>query len=252
MTSPTTTPTTKTALICGKWKLPILEGNPTPIEGSKAKSYYEYANDRYLETGKNALCVEHLMNKLPQGVKVVEPFGGVGVFATVAQGVLQPNTHLIYDIDPGCVAQLDFAFKGKAIVHNEDAHNVIGKDDGDIYILDFPFMTIKRLSEGEWVPELERLFNNIKPKAVIWMDGASRYLHFHKERYAKVFGVPYINTMEDYTNAMSDWLEDRFGYQITDMAGQHACSYFLIQEIVEIKPISFAYFKDGSKGMKYE
>lgn len=231
--------------------MPILEGEPTSIQGSKAKSYYEYANERHLETGKNALCVEYLMNKLPKEKTVIEPFGGVGVFATIAQNVLQPKAHHIFDIDPGCVTQLENAFRGKATVSWLDAHSVIGTMTGDIFILDFPFMTIKQIST--WEKELEALFNQTKPEAVIWMDGASRYLHFHKERYAQVFGRAAINDMEDYTRAMSQYLLNRWGYMITNMAGQHACSYFLIQRYrgVAVQP-TFAYFKHGPDGMRYK
>jgi hypothetical protein len=189
------------------------------------------------------------MNKLPQGLRVVEPFGGVGVFSTVAQNVLKPSSHFIYDIDPGCVTQLNNAFPGHAFYR--DAKDVIGKTDGDIFILDFPFMTIK--SMNAWYDNIKELFTLTKPKAVIWMDGASRYLHFHKERYAAIFGRP-VQTIQDYTHGMSEFLYSNYGYSITDMAGQHACSYFLIQrQYPDIPPPSttFTFFRNGAEGMRY-
>src|ERR1044072_8681495 len=108
-----TSPTISSALICDKWDLPILPGNPNKL-ASGAKGYYEYINERPKETGKNALCIEWLINKLPRDLmycSVIENFGGVGVFSTIIENMLQPTWHWIFDIDEDCRAQLENAFK---------------------------------------------------------------------------------------------------------------------------------------------
>lgn len=238
-------------MVCDKWELPLLQGSANALPGTKAKGYYEYANDRPLETGKNALCVEYLLKTLPRGNDIVaEHFGGVGVFATVIQNVLPPQNHFLFEIDDDCLAQLRSAFGhiSNVSVNWGDATENIGTIAADIFVMDFPFMTIKRYPE--WESQWHAMVDT-HPRAILWMDGASRYLHFHKERYSEVFGER-VETIEDYTRAMSRFMMRTHGYAITDMAWQHACSYFLAQPgKYEPDNITFKKFSNGSKGLRY-
>lgn len=235
----------RTALVCNKWQLPVLEKEVVTLPGG-AKGYYEYINDRPKETGKNVLCIEDLLQHLPKGLSVVEPFGGVGVFATAIQGVLKPKNHFIGDIEDNCLDQLMQAFAqtpGVKVEHS-DAKETLGKIKADIYVIDFPFMTIKRYSE--WEEQITNMFKS-NPTAVIWMDGASRYLHFHKERYGEIFGGV-VEDIEDYTYGVSQYIYDRHDYSITHMSWQHACSYFMFEK-KEPGKITFKKFTDGEKGL---
>lgn len=238
------------AIVCEKWELPIKEG-----EGG----YYEYANGRHMETAKNALCVEYLLGKVntkptllerfrPKSLTVLEPFGGVGVFATIVQNVLHPDRHLIWEWDKDCVEQLRFALANScAKIHNGDAWDIIGTVDADVYVLDFPFCTIYYFEgmKHHW----DSIFKD-RPKAVLWMDGASRYLHFHKERYGKVFGKT-IKTPEDYAQAMSDWYYERYGYTVNNAAYSHGCFYFLATTD-KPQPNNLYHVATGVGGLRFE
>lgn len=233
------------ATVCEKWQLPLLEGEIVKLPAGD-KGYYEYINERPKETGKNALCVEDLLRRLPVGLTVAEHFGGVGVFATVIEGVLKPQSHFIGDIEDNCLKQLTQAFSKTAGVHVElsDARESLGRIKADIYVLDFPFMTIKRYPE--WEEQITAMFKK-EPRAVLWMDGAGRYLHFHKERYGEIFGGD-VDDIEDYTYGVSMYVHERHGYSITACSYQHACSYFLFEKTKPGK-IVFKKFTDGEKGL---
>lgn len=230
---------TRTAVVCEKWELPIKEG-----EGG----YYEYANGRHMETAKNALCIEHLLHKVPDGISVIEPFGGVGVFATIVQNVTKPTSHKIWEWDKDCVEQLRSAFGSTTgvKVHHGDAWDIIGEFDADLYLLDFPFCTIKSFEKMK--PYWDEIFS-LGVEYVLWMDGASRYLHFHKERYSEVFGTK-IETPEDYAQAMSDWYFKRYGRSINNAAYSHGCFYFLASAD-ERKPTDLYHVRTGVGGLRF-
>jgi hypothetical protein len=185
----------KELLVCDQWPLRLAEG-----EGG----YYAYANSRSGEVGRNAWCIRWLLHELglPTGLTAVEPFGGVGAFATVVQGVLRPRHHFIGEIDPDCLRQLQTAFGDRdgMYVLGLDAREAIGNVPGEFYLLDFPFFTLTR--QDEWEEQLDRLFLKMGPQAVIWMDGASFGMQWHAGRYAARFGRPVTNC-EDSTTAMS-------------------------------------------------
>lgn len=248
----------KTALICGKWKLPILEGEANTLP-SGAKGYYEYINKRPAETGRNALCIEWLLQGLPKYTTVLEPFGGVGVFATIVRNMLRPTRHQIYDIDDDCLRQLRNAFthparrfnRGVTVAH-ADARYILRKRSARIYLLDFPFQTITLYLE--WEEEWQAIFAK-KPRAVIWMDGAARYMHFHKERYSARFGQV-VNSQEDYARAMSRFMYERHGYSITKCAWSIGCFYFLAERTDVLKKNGelwepeFYRVSSGAEGLK--
>ena len=244
--------TTKTALICEKYELPVTEGEVKKVEGEgRALGYYEYINARTLETGKNLLCVEHLLQMLPKGLSVVEPFGGVGAFSALIQGQVEPRSHKIYEIDEPCLNQLKFAFEGKAGVEVAygNAHELLGTEHADLFVCDFPFMTIMRYAE--WGSEWKRMTEQ-NPDAILWMDGAVSYLHLHTENYSKFTGMEVTRDPLTYANAMSAKLYADTGYSIVATAYSHACSYFLAKKGAPSE-ISIVKFPAGSgeKGYKW-
>lgn len=218
-----TTPTTQKLRLCGKWDFPLLPGHANSLPGG-AKGYYEYANDRWNEVDRNARCIEWLVEGMPSHMNVMEPFGGVGAFATVIENTIHPKTHIIHDIDKDCLIQLEHLFENNnaVLVSRGDAKEIIGKGYTDFAMLDFPFMTIMRWPE--WEEQMKLLFQR-NPKYVIWMDGSSRYLHFHKERYEKLFGGIVVGP-ESYAKQMSYFLYERYNYSISAYTHSQGCFYF--------------------------
>lgn len=217
------------ALICGKWTLPLLDSIERPVPSSmKAhalKGYHQFISGRSRETGLNALGIEWLCSMLQQGGTACEPFGGVGVFATVVQETVKPERHILYDIDPYCLLQLAQAFRDRAgvEVRHGDAEQMMGQDRADLYVIDYPFFTVRQYWRWDthWSLMAAR-----KPKGIIWLDGSIRYLHLNAATYEADFGMP-IKGREDYVAAMSRFLEERHGYGIRAAAYSHSCFYFL-------------------------
>jgi hypothetical protein len=204
-------------LVCGEWPLLLKAG---------AGGYYHYVNKRAGEVGRNAHCIRWLLESLDLEIEsVVEPFGGVGVFATVIQGVLHPTTHRLYDLDTDCLAQLRAAFEGTSgvTVEEGDAERTIGGESADLYLLDFP-SPFTAMHFDRWAVQWERLIAQ-NPKAIIWMDGASWGMHWHAARYAQVLGRPVADS-EDYARGMSDFLFDRYGYALRAATVSRGCFYF--------------------------
>lgn len=202
-------------LVCDRW--------PLKLTGGKG-GYYEYVNDRAGEVGRNAHCIYWLLEQLqPQARTVSEPFGGVGVFATVIQGFCQPEEHRIYDIDADCLRQLEQAFAGRpgVSVQKGNAWDTIG-EPADFHMLDFPFFTA--LHFDEWRPQLNRLFAT-KPELVIWMDGASFGMHWHAQRYAKLLEWP-VRDNFSYACAISERVQREYGYAVQAATVSRGCFYF--------------------------
>jgi hypothetical protein len=202
-------------LVCDTWPLVVQDG-----EGG----YYHYVNARAGEVGRNAHCIRWLLHELALPLEtVVEPFGGVGVFATVVQGALAPRTHRLYDIDPDCLRQLRQAFAATpgAWVVQADADEVIGSMSADLYLLDFPKFTVT--DHVQWRTQLDRLFER-KPKAVVWMDGASFGMQWHAARYGERFGEP-VTGNADYARAMSTHIYRRYGYSLRAATVSRGCFY---------------------------
>jgi hypothetical protein len=241
---------TRTALVCGKWRLPITTGGPRPasMKAHALKGYHQFISGRSRETGLNALGIEWLCGMLPTGGTVCEPFGGVGVFATVIQGVLRPSRHIMYDIDATCLDQLKRAFGDRpgTEIRYGDATIMMGQDRADAYVIDFPYFTIKQY--WSWDPHWS-LMTFRKPHGIIWLDGSARYLHVN----ARTYGADFGRTIEDadtYIQAMNDFMRDRHGYGIAAVAQSHSCFYFLATPNAQGRPV-VRRFRDGDDGFRW-
>lgn len=243
--------TVKTALICGKYQLPVREGEARKCEGeSQALGYYEYINHRTKETGKNLKCVEHLIRDLPKGLSIYEPFGGVGAFSALLQGYLKPSSHVMCDIDPDCYNQLQYAFGSSAGVRvtADNARTHLGTEPADLFVCDFPFHTIMRYKE--WKNEWQRM-TSMRPKAILWMDGAISKLHLHTKTYSKATGLTITRDPQTYAQAMSQILYADTGYSISESAYSWACSYFIAKPVPPAKVEIVRYSGSGEEGFRW-
>lgn len=238
------------ALICEKWDLPFY----TPAVGlgkrpEGANSYQYVVSNRPNMVSAKALCTEWLLewikNSLGKKVKVVEFLGGVGITTTIIRGVLDKmvSKHVIYELDDQCLHQLRQAFPS-CKVEKGDAKETTLRDCGDLVSLDFPYFTTKTLEE--WAPNFGVLLGE-RPRAVLVTDTSAQRLPVHRAFYTKFFGKP-IHTVEDYTKAFSNLLEEDYGYSISRAALRPGVSYYLLEpsDNISVAP-EFRKFQ-GSKG----
>jgi|TARA_R110000824_G_scaffold24545_5_gene86354 hypothetical protein len=215
--------------ILNKYDFKLLPGEPNKMpEGDY--SYYQYLNSRWQETGKNVLCQEFLLKDLKEkDLVVVEPFGGCGVFSVAIQKLLEPEHHIIGELDEACVKQLNYImadYKGVS-VFKEDAHERLGVIPADIYVCDFPFFTYIRHEEGLWRKEMERMTSH-DPKAIIITDGSSCRWHFMIEHLLNR-DVYVTDNRESYAPAFSLLMERLYKYHVTAMGYHGTCFYIKIE-----------------------
>ena len=99
-------------LVMNEYEFELLPGEAKKVEGA-ALSYYQYVNDSKLraQTGKNIQCVMWCLQNTPKGLRLEEPFGGVGVFSIALNNVLKPSHHKIIELDEECYNQLKHALR---------------------------------------------------------------------------------------------------------------------------------------------
>lgn len=199
-------------LVCGEWPLELQPGTG---------GHYQYLSTA---SSKNASCFAHLVKDLPQGLSVVEYFGGVGQFSTVIQQLLSPSRHHAFDLDLDCVRQLQ-TIPG-ILAAQGDAKETMGTIPSDLVVLDFAYATIKHHDDWPWGKTLIE-----HPRYVVWSDTAARRIGLHRALYSKIFGTPILGN-EDYYRAYSWYLWTRYGYRVTRVA-HHVYSYLLAEPVGE-------------------
>jgi len=241
-----------------KWKIleehdfELLPGEPQLMPDGDY-SYYQYLNKRWQETGKNVLCQEFLLREHKHAPVLVEPFGGCGVFSVALQHVVQPDRHLIGELDDDCVNQLKYCMArySNVVVSKEDAHQSLGVIPADIYVCDFPFFTLIQHRNGKWKTEMERMISH-KPEAIIITDGSSCRWHFTVPNLI-TRGYDVTNDRESYAGVFSDYFEEHYGYTVTAMAYHGTCFYIKIEPAsIDRQPIRFKKIiaGEGHKGLK--
>lgn len=227
-------------IVLNEYPFSLLPGDPVAVEG-EALSYYQYLNQRSQETGKNVQCVAWLLRDRFQGSSIEEPFGGCGVFSTALQHRLKPRFHRIFELDAGCVAQLEHQMhdvmclgKDEVFITQGDAHELAGREAADVYVCDFPYFTHTRYTEGgEWAPELARMASH-RPRAILITDGSACRFHF----VATALQRRGLNVLDkaDYVKLMSERLYADIGYSITGCAHHGTCFYFRAEPTAPRKP----------------
>ena len=191
-----------------------------PLPGnSTLAGYIHLTKDRPRRTERNALCSEYIIKDLPKGLSVVEHFGGAGFLGVMIEKLLQPSSHILFDIDEDCVAQLKYLFGDRAMYGN--AKEMMGKIPADYIALDFPVFTAFR--EHEW--NLGAVFAT-RPSYVSIADIANQRIGIHRELYTKMFGQG-VHNNEDYVRALSNRWFKNYGYSVKKCA-YHIFSFMLL------------------------
>lgn len=218
-------------LILEKYPFTLLPGSGRAVEGG-SKSYYQYMNERWQETGKNVLALEWLVRDLKTKNPVIEePFGGCGVFAVALQNLLHPKRHYVMDLDAECAAQLQHClseYPGVEAIRG-DARQLAGVKPADLCVYEIPFFTYSRLVNNEWRYEL-RMAASHNPEAIILTDGSACKYGLVAYTYAKM-GLPVTKDPASYVSMMSKKCWDLFGYSITGVGWHGTCFYFRLQKV---------------------
>lgn len=193
--------------VCERWPLPLLPGSG---------GHY-----RYLDTAskRNAQCFLELVDGLQIG-SAVEYFGGVGIFSTIIQRLLEPQWHWVFELDSDCIAQLSTI--PNLQVTQGDAHETMGTIQADLVVCDFPMATLRTIEEWPWHYVVAR-----HPRYIVVSDTALRRLGLHRASYSKLAGETVVS-FEDYVRVYGDFMWKNYGYSVTHVR-HHVYSYFLLQ-----------------------
>lgn len=224
------------AKIMNKWLMDFDDKLIEKAEKKKDKkrSYFAFLRNKINDVARQTKCRYMLLNELnSKGIDtVVEYFGGVGINSLMAQKLLNPSYHIIYDLDEKCIKHLKKNFK-KVVKTN--SYKIIGSNNYNncLYDMDFNSFTAKQFIDNDKniQDSLTQTFKR-KPKAVILTDSALPYLHLNKKIYEKILGLG-INHEMDYIIGFSKLLKNKYNYFITKCTYHAHAAYFLIESYEE-------------------
>lgn len=209
-----------------------------PLDGRPGElAYWHYLGD----ADKHNRCFRRSIDGLPEGMSVVEHFGGVGMFAMIIRNVLKPSSHKIFDMDANCIKNCQHNLGN--IVEYGDAKTLMGTIPADVIVLDYPNFTMNKLPE--WDEALKRAFAS-NPKYLTFTDIANQRIGLHRDLYSKLVGHR-IHTTEDYINALSQMFYERYGYSIRRAAHDHKATYILFTPDVVDYVVPERYTREGWK-----
>lgn len=143
-----------------------------------------------------------------------EYFGGIGAQALMVEEIFAPADHLVGEYSQAAVNHILGAVPRGVWVVKADAYAAENTTPADLVVLDFGDLTAwKALRPDPRSDLLERVFM-LEPKAVVFTDIASRYLHLHRERYETILGEGTCGSYPDYLRAFLAKIEERWGYTL--------------------------------------
>ena len=182
-----------------------------------------------------------LLDLLPDRVDwVIEYCGGVGGFSILVRELLDPDYHIICDLDTLCCHHLLRAFP-LAIVARGDYNIMAGALEPMIggvglSVADFNTFTIGRLHKE---PVLQRVVARmqIAGNYAIITDSAKSYLHLNADSYSELMGVT-ITDFESYCQAMDGYMAT-YGKMVVAVAHHFRAAYILIADRVDGNVIQY-------------
>ena len=185
-----------------------------------------------------AWCWEKLVQNVRSKAtveSVIDLFGGVGRSAVIIQNELEPLEHTIYDYSKVMVEHLFrlFGWRIDIQVHQLDTYQALldGLDvNADLVVFDHNHFTLRSLFKDDIVTQVLAQVFACNPLFVQLVDLALPYLHLNKAQYEKLSGYA-INTFDDYINALSAIIEERWGYGITFVAHYSNIAAILLEPL---------------------
>jgi hypothetical protein len=224
----------KTALICEKWKLPLLEGK----EGYFKDLQFQYLNRR-------CLCLEWLFKDAKESQTVVDYFGGVGIIETIVTNIVKPIEFDIYDIEEDCLRQLRNAFPNANVQYGDARKTMVNSKHYDLAVIDHPYLTPKRWLD--WDTEFDSIFG-MQPN-LVEIAIAVRRLPMLMEVYGKYLNHKIVD-IPSYVMGISKRLHSRYGYSVIRAASLFTSVYVLVAKGDTVTP-EYIHITDTSGGFRY-
>lgn len=210
------------AKLLGKYDLPIhiaLSDESDKAKGRRSYAHYLKAHQPLVaaKVAATSWVLEKTLLDPTKSYTSREYMAGVGICTALITNMLNIKSQTLNELDEECVKQLASVEWGvPTVVNRADVRKSIYEpDDSDLKFIDYPSSSVLTLHK-KWVG-FEKVFESA-PKLVVWTDTAVTYpMSLHGEKYAKILGRKPENR-EDYVQAISEWLSERFGYSLVRAA----------------------------------
>jgi len=208
----------KIAKVCNEWELPFdIEVKSEDEVSLHNRSYIHYAAQHTDLVATKCWATKWLLENVvdpSQTYSVIEYMAGIGVQTLLIQKLFKISTHIVGELDEGCVEHLsktNWDYPVKAI--HQDAQKALAEyNDSDLKFLDLPNSSILQITT-KWKDGFNKVFES-KPKLVVWTDTSVTYpMSIHGQKYGEILSAK-IGDKYDYVNAYSNWLYNKFGYSI--------------------------------------
>lgn len=152
-----------------------------------------------------------LLSDLPQGMRVQEFCGGIGLVGLAVWDVLNPVSWESIELDPGCIAA-HCCPQIKTILG--DIYDPTIKVTGELVTMDFPNNTLPKMWREPGRNELLHRIADAKPKFWEITDVAYYWIHLpnHWPHYERRFGVK--PTKLNYHELFDRYMREEFGYKV--------------------------------------
>lgn len=160
---------------------------------------------------------------------VHEPFGGVGAYAVIVQGLFSPMVHTVAELSDVAVRHL--ATIPGVTAQQADAFVDLGFGPRDLYVSDSPNFTAWQTRDGRGYRRLFDTMFGHEPKAVVFNDLAKARMHLHRQRYESMLGDGACASYEAYLHALLARLQVLYGYTLlAGYVGQKSAVMALVPE----------------------
>lgn len=224
----------KTALLCNKWKLPLLDGSGGYFQDLK----FQYLNRR-------CLCLEWLFTDAEKCETAVDFFGGVGIIETIVTNMVKPVEFDIYDIDDDCLRQLKQAFPNANVEYGDATKTMVNTKHYDLAVIDHPYLTPKRWLD--WDKEFDGVFA-MQPK-LVEIAIAVRRLPLLMEVYSRYLNHE-VTDIPSYVMGISKRLHSKYGYSVIKAASLFTSVYVLVAK-GEVKTPEYIHITDTDGGFQW-
>lgn len=216
-------------LVCNKYELNIddnLIGDYKRVNGSVEAIPYSNELMRGNDVAYENWCYEYLMQFLPTNSTVVEWMGGVGCTGLIIQNTIKPWRHVIYELSADLCKHLKQLFPNCHIIHG-NAYKTDPEYGSTIHCVDNNTWTAKRVkqSDSDVMMFVRNVFEN--SDYVLFTDTACCIFYPHRQYYANILGVSGIVDLADYYDALSHWMDNRYGQRIIALAKHRKAAYLL-------------------------
>ena len=166
---------------------------------------------KFSDLSNNCAALEYLLHRVPYGTPVKDFFAGVGMWATVARGVLRPRDMILCDYDLGCANYLADTFTDCKVFH-QDSYKAIERGqllENGVNLFDFTKCTWLTLQKEKWGEALL----NAKAAWVVISDCAGAKIHLNYRSY-NLKQPSYREYLERYEK----WIEDTSDFSVGGVA----------------------------------